>query len=97
MGQFYGEISVIFFLSFRLKTAFSLPFGVFVSTSRERRMFIFERKQTLLIDEHECVSNFFAEKVPRKKLFRILYLKTHFFSFPLHFLARAFARICARI
>ena len=37
MGQFYGEISVIFFLSFRLKTAaFSLPFGVFVSTSREK-------------------------------------------------------------
>ena len=48
MGQFYGEISVIFFLSFRLKTAFSLPFGVFVSTSRERRMFIFERSRLFL-------------------------------------------------
>ena len=44
MGQFYGEISVIFFLSFRLKTVFSLlPFGAFVSTQREN-MFLFESR-----------------------------------------------------
>ena len=52
MGQFYGEISVLFFLSFRLKTAFSLrAFGVFVSTQereRERRMFLFERSRLFL-------------------------------------------------
>ena len=48
MGQFYGEISVIFFLSFRLKTAFSLlPFGAFVSTQREN-MFLFERSRLFL-------------------------------------------------
>ena len=81
MGQFYGEISVIFFLSFRLKTAFSLPFGVFVSTSREK-----EKEE-----EKE------KEKKKEKEKLLYLYLKTHFFSFPLHFLARAFARICARI
>ena len=83
MGQFYGEISVIFFLSFRLKTAaFSLlPFGVFVSTSREK-----EKEE-----EKE------KEKKKEKEKLLYLYLKTHFFSFPLHFLARTFARICARI
>ena len=80
VGQFYGEISVIFFLSFRLKTAaFSLPFGVFVSTSREEEKEKEKKK----------------EKEKEKLLY--LYLKNNFFSFPLHFLARAFARICARI
>ena len=42
-----GEISVIFFLSFRLKTAFSLrAFGVFVSTQereREKNVYLFSR------------------------------------------------------
>ena len=35
------------------------------------------------------------EKEEEKLLY--LYLKNAFFSFPLHFLARAYARICARI
>ena len=85
---------MIFFLSFRLKTAFSLPFGVFVSTSRERRMFIFERSRLFLYTKHECVSNFFAEKVPRKKQIRILYLKRIFFLISSS-LSRA--RICAHL
>lgn len=61
MGQFYGEISVIFFLSFRLKTAaFSLrAFGVFVSTLRERRMFLFERSRLFL---EEFLSAFLSRR-----------------------------------
>ena len=77
MGQFYGEISVIFFLSFRLKTAFSLPFGVFVSTSRERRMFIFERsrlflEEFLLLFFLVVVAKyfFFAERKQAEQLFK---------------------------
>jgi hypothetical protein len=54
VGQFYGEISVIFFLSFRLKTAFSLrAFGVFVSTQEREReeCFIFERSRLFFLEE----------------------------------------------
>ena len=50
MGQFYGEISVIFFLSFRLKTALLFLFGVFVSTSREREKNVsFREEQRLFL------------------------------------------------
>lgn len=80
MGQFYGEISVIFFLSFRLKTAFSLPFGVFVSTSRERRMFIFERsrlflEEFLLLFFLVVVAKyfFFAERKQAEQLFKFCF------------------------
>ena len=77
MGQFYGEISVIFFLSFRLKTAFSLlPFGAFVSTQREN-MFLFERSR-LFLEEFLLLfflvvvakSFFFAERKQAEQLFK---------------------------
>ena len=86
MGQFYGEISVIFFLSFRLKTAFSLPFGVFVSTSRERRMFIFERsrlflEEFLLLFFLVVVAKyfFFAERKQAEQLFKFCFFVCLFF------------------
>ena len=67
MGQFYGEISVIFFLSFRLKTAFSLlPFGAFVSTQREN-MFLFESRLFLVV---VAKSFFFAERKQAEQLFK---------------------------
>ena len=76
MGQFYGEISVIFFLSFRLKTAFSLPFGVFVSTSREREECFFSRgadaflkKFLLLFFLVVVASTFFSQKENKQSSF----------------------------
>ena len=51
MGQFYGEISVIFFLSFRLKTAALSVWCVRFHVERERRMFLFERSRLFLDEE----------------------------------------------
>ena len=89
MGQFYGEISVIFFLSFRLKTAFSLlPFGAFVSTQREN-MFLFESR--LFLEEFLLLfflvvvakSFFFAERKQAEQLFKFCFFVCLllFFSF----------------
>ena len=51
MGPFYDEISVIFFLSFRLKLFCSflaaLLFDVFVSTDRQKEVYF--REQTFLL------------------------------------------------
>ena len=77
MGQFYGEISVIFFLSFRLKTAFSLPFGVFVSTSREREECLFSRgADSFFLKSFFCfsfssssLSTFFSQKENKQSSF----------------------------
>ena len=95
MGQFYGEISVIFFLSFRLKTAFSLPFGVFVSTSRERRMFIFERsrlflEEFLLLFFLVVVAKyfFFAERKQAEQLFKFFASLSVFCFFFLSFVSQ---------
>jgi hypothetical protein len=94
VGQFYGEISVIFFLSFRLKTAFSLPFGVFVSTSREREC-LFSRgadsflKKFLLLFFLVVVAKyfFFAERKQAEQLFKFCFfvcLFAFFLSFVSH-------------
>lgn len=85
MGQFYGEISVIFFLSFRLKTAFSLPFGVFVSTSRERECLFsrgadsFLKKFLLLFFLVVSLSFFFAERKQAEQLFKFCFFVCLFF------------------
>ena len=84
MGQFYGEISVIFFLSFRLKTAFSLPFGVFVSTSREREC-LFSRGADSF--SSSSLSFFFAERKQAEQLFKFCFfvcLFAFFLSFVSH-------------
>lgn len=95
MGQFYGEISVIFFLSFRLKTAaFSLrAFGVFVSTLRERRMFLFERsrlflEEFLLLFFLVVVAKyfFFAERKQAEQLFKF-FASLSVFAFFLSFVS----------
>ena len=92
MGQFYGEISVIFFLSFRLKTAFSLlPFGAFVSTQREN-MFLFERSR-LFLEEFlllfflvVSLSFFFAERKQAEQLFKF-FASLSVFAFFLSFVS----------
>ena len=77
MGQFYGEISVIFFLSFRLKTAFSLrAFGVFVSPrkrEREKNVYYFREEQTLFFEE---VSSAFLSR-PRRRRFAFVSFVSH--------------------
>lgn len=94
MGQFYGEISVIFFLSFRLKTAFSLlPFGAFVSTQREN-MFLFERSR-LFLEEFLLLfflvvvakSFFFAERKQAEQLFKFFASLSVFCFFFLSFVS----------
>ena len=76
-----------------LKTAFSLPFGAFVSTSRERECFFSRGADSSYILTRECVSNFFAEKVPKKTNTNFV-SKTHFFLISSS-LSRA--RICAHL
>jgi hypothetical protein len=93
VGQFYGEISVIFFLSFRLKTAFSLlPFGAFVSTQREN-MFLFERsrlflEEFLLLFFLVVVAKyfFFAERKQAEQLFKF-FASLSVFAFFLSFVS----------
>jgi len=93
VGQFYGEISVIFFLSFRLKTAFSLlPFGAFVSTQREN-MFLFESR--LFLEEFLLLfflvvvakSFFFAERKQAEQLFKFFASLSVFCFFFLSFVS----------
>jgi len=89
VGQFYGEISVIFFLSFRLKTAaFSLPFGVFVSTSRERECFFSRGADSFFLKSFFCfsfssssLSFFFAERKQAEQLFKFSLLCLSFAFF----------------
>ena len=80
MGQFYGEIPVIFFLSFRLKTAFSLrAFSVFVSTQeREREECFFSRGADsflllLFFLASSSLSFFFAERKQAEQLFKFCF------------------------
>ena len=74
-----------FFLSFRLKTAaFSLPFGVFVSTSREREKNVsFREKQTLSRRRRYAHKYFFfAERKQAEQLYKFcFFVCLCFFSF----------------
>ena len=88
VGQFYGEISVIFFLSFRLKTAALSVWCVRFHVEREN-MFLFESR--LFLDEEflllfflvvVSLSFFFAERKQAEQLFKFLSLcLSCFFSF----------------
>ena len=74
-----------FFLSFRLKTAaFSLPIGVFVSTSREREKNVsFREKQTLSRRRRYAHKYFFfAERKQAEQLYKFcFFVCLCFFSF----------------
>ena len=86
---------MIFFLSFRLKTAaFSLPFGVFVSTSRERECFFSRGADSSYILTRVRLK-FFCRKSSAEKTNTNFVSKTHFF-FISSSLSRAHLRAFAR-